>query len=125
MPAPLALEVFPLTVDLNDGLKASLLHALTWNGVETFWVAPSVEVSVDSVANAAQLVGLNRNPCLLTATRMFRKRIGTPLTIVGKTLVVVTWSVYGLMLRVARVVTGPRLNGPATAGTTTESPQRG
>src|ERR1039457_1087833 len=118
MLAPLALEVLPPTVALNEGLNASLLHSPTWNGVETFCVAPSVEVRVDSVASAAQLVGLNRNPCLLIATRMFRKRIGMPLTIVGRMLVVVTWSVYGLILRVARVVTGPRLNGPAIAGTT-------
>src|ERR1700682_1565119 len=119
-PAPFALEVLPLAVALNDGLNASFWHSVTWNGVETFCVAPNVEVRVDSVANVEQLVGLNRNPCLLTDTRMFRNRIGTPLTIVGRTLVVVTWSVYGLTLSVARVVTGPRLNGPATAGTTTD-----
>ncbi len=69
-----------------------------------------------------QLVGLIRNPCLLMLTTMCFKRRGMPPTIVGRVLVAVTRAVYGLTVSVPRVTTLPRLNGPATAGTTIESP---
>ena len=64
--APLAFEVFALVFDLNEGLNASPAQLLTWNGLDRFCVAPAragnvgVPVSVDSVANAPQLVGLIR-----------------------------------------------------------------
>src|SRR4029077_10530450 len=55
-------------------------------------------------------------------TVMFRRRSGTPLKIVGRTLSTVTRAVVGSTLIVARVTTVPRLNGPAVAGTAIESP---
>ena len=79
-------------------------------------------VTVDSVANTLQLVGLIRKPCLLICTVMPFKRSGMPLKIVGSTLVTVTRAVYWSTLIVARVTTLPRLNGPATAGTTIDRP---
>ena len=45
-----------------------------------------------------------------------------PLKIVGRVVVAVTRAVYGLTVSVPRVTTLPRLNGPAVAGTTTDSP---
>jgi hypothetical protein len=48
---------------------------------------------------------------------------GTPSRIVGKgLLVIVGCAVTGLMLIAALTTTFPRLNGPATAGTTTDRP---
>ena len=63
--APLAFEVFALVFDLNEGLNARPPQSLTWNGLERLCVAPALEpgvkpLSVDSVANALQLVGLSR-----------------------------------------------------------------
>ena len=46
--APLAFEVFALVTALNAGLNLSALQLPTWNGVDTFCVAPNVDVSVDS-----------------------------------------------------------------------------
>src|ERR1035437_7340263 len=135
MLAPLALEVLPPTVALNEGLNASLLHSPTWNGVETLcvpvapfcgWVYP---VSVDSVARALQLVGLNKKPCLLIAMLTFVRRTRTPelanptpMAIRGKFASTVTLEVRGSTLIVARVTIVPRLNGPATAGTAIDIP---
>ena len=59
--APLSFEVFALVETLNEGLNGSALQLPTWNGVDRGCVALNVEVSVDSVARAAQLVGLKMN----------------------------------------------------------------
>src|SRR6476646_3687183 len=116
--APLAFDVFALLFALNEGLNFRALHAVSCSGLDRFCVAPNVDVIVDSVASGEQLVGFNRNPCLLIDTVTPRNLVGMPLTIVGSVAVVVTRAVNGSTLIVARVVTGPRLNGPATAGTT-------
>src|SRR5580692_10082886 len=77
--APLAFEVFAPAADPNDGLNASAPQLLTWNGIDVLCVAPSVDVSVVSVASAPQLLGLRRNPCLLISTLIPRRRRGMPL----------------------------------------------
>src|ERR1700733_4076315 len=121
--APFSLECFPLVDAVNAGLKDSPLQPSAWNGLDSpAWTAPNVEVSVVSVASAEQLVGFNRKPCLLTLTLSERIRSGTPLTIVGNVVSAVTRAVVWLILIVERVTTGPRLNGPATAGTLIDRP---
>ena len=108
---------------LNTGLNASAEQLPTWKGVERDWVALNVEVSVDSVARAEQLVGLKMNEGRFTSTLSVFRRTGTPPTIVGRLVVAtVTRAVWGLTLIVARVVTVPRLNGPATTETGIERP---
>ncbi len=123
----MAFELFAPVFALNEGLSASALQLETWNGVDRLCVAvpatPGVNpVNVDSVASAPQLVGFCRNPCLLISTLIPFRRRGTPLTIVGRLLVTTTRAVYGSTPNVPRVTTLPRLSGPATAGTTIESP---
>ena len=120
--APLAFEVLALVDALNVGLNASALQLPTWNGLDRLCVAPNVEVSVDSVASAPQLVGLSRKRGLLVATVKPFSRTGTPLTIVCTAPETITRAVCGSTLIVARVTTLPRLNGPATAGTTIDRP---
>ncbi len=71
---------------VSFGANASALHSLAWNGVERDWVVPKVEVSVVSVFNAAQLVGLIAKSARLTFTSIERRRSGTPPTIVGSWL---------------------------------------
>src|SRR5256714_8667361 len=125
---PLALVNFAIVAALKDGLKPSLSHWLTWNGLDRLWVpvmppAASVKpLSTDSVASGLQLVGLSKKPCLLVLTLMRRMRTSTPLTRRGTVLVTITRAVLGSTLIVARVTTRPRLNGPATAGTAIERP---
>ena len=74
------------------------------------------------VAARAQLVGLSRKPCLLMSRSRPANAAVCPCKIVGRTLVTVTRAVYGSTVIVARVTTLPRLNGPATAGTTIDRP---
>src|ERR1700722_16857481 len=122
--APFFFEVFALVETLNTGLNGSAEQLPTWKGVERDWVALNVEVSVDSVARAEQLVGLKINEGRFTSTLSVFRRTGTPPTIVGRLVVAtVTREVWGLTLIVARVVTVPRLNdGPTTTETGTERP---
>jgi len=75
------------------GVNASALQLARRNGLDRLWVAPNVEVSVDSVASAPQLVGFSRKPCLSTATLMCLMRTSTPLTILGRVAVAVTRAV--------------------------------
>ena len=127
--APFSFEVFALVAVLNDGLNASALQLPTWKGVDRPCVALNVEVSVDSVARAPQLVGLKMNEGRFTSTFSVFSRTGTPPTIVGSVpgvpaggVATVTRAVCGSTLIVARVVTVPRLNGPATTATGIERP---
>src|SRR6202035_133546 len=120
--APFFFDVFAPVAALKDGLNASAPQLVRCSGVDSDWVPLSVEVSAESVDSGEQLVGLNRKPCLLTATLIVFRRSGTPLTIVGRTLVAITLADFGSTLIVARVTTVPRLNGPATAGTAIERP---
>ena len=121
--APIALEVLALVATANDGLNASAPQLATENGLETFWVAPSVPLSVESVASGPQLVGLNRKLERLIATLRPFSRSGTPLKIVGSVLVAITRPVCGSTLIAARVTSVPRLNGPAAALIGIDSPK--
>jgi hypothetical protein len=57
--APLALDVFALVEAVNEGVNASAPQLLIWKGLDRpLSVAPNVDVRVDSVASAPQLVGL-------------------------------------------------------------------
>src|SRR5438105_176948 len=97
---PLALVNLAVVAALNFGLKASLSHWPNWNGLEsgTETVAgPSGvtnPVTADSVARGPQLVGLNRKFGLLTTTLRLRRRMGTPRTIVGSTVVATTRALF-------------------------------
>ena len=96
---------------------------MTWNGLDSDWVAPNVDVSTLSLASAPQLVGLYRKFGRLTVTLTFFKRTGTPLTIVvSGLLAAMTRDVSGSTPIATRVTTVPRLNGPAAARTGIESP---
>src|SRR5271154_4933139 len=55
--APLAFDGLPLVDAVKVGVKGSGLQASAWNGLEMLAVAPSVDVSVDSVLSIPQLVG--------------------------------------------------------------------
>src|ERR1700722_14555009 len=122
--APFFFEVFALVETLNTGLNGSAEHPATWNGVESGCVVLNVEVSVDSVASAPQLVGLKMKEGRFTSTFSVFRRTGTPPTIVGRLVVAtVTREVWGSTLIVARVVTVPRSNdGFTTTGTGIERP---
>src|ERR1019366_3849262 len=64
---------------------------------------------------------MNPDRSIVTLTVLIRS--GTPSTSCGNgSLVVVICAVFGLMAIVARTTTFPRLNGPATAGVTMDSP---
>ena len=124
--APLALDGLPLVVAVNVGLKPSALQPSAWNGVLTASAtAPNVDVSVDSVVRQHAAVGRVEQEALLVDRR--RDQRAQPqrdalATIVGSVACDRHPAVVGSTLIVARVTTLPRLNGPATAGTTIDSP---
>ena len=120
--APFCFVGLPLVVTANDGLKASALQPVAWNGSDASCVAPDVDVSVVAIDAAAQLVGLSMNPCRLMDTVSALSLTGMPATMVLTGAVTVTAAVLWLTVIFARVTTGPRLNGPATAGTTMDIP---
>ncbi len=120
--APLALLVCPLTNALRLGENASALHEPTWNGLERLCEAPSDDVSVESTDSGPQLVGLKMKLWRSTAKDKAFRRIGTPSNTVGMLAVAITRPEYRPTPIEARVTTVPRLNGPATAGTTIERP---
>ena len=103
-------------------MNASAPQSPTWNGLDRLWPAPNVEVSTDSVESGAQLVGLNRKSGRLTETFRLCRRSGTPPTMLGSVVVTVIRPLYSPTVMPARVTTSPRSYGPATAGTTTDSP---
>ena len=125
--APLAFVTFAPLVAVNAGLNGSAVQLLTWNGelaetVELSLLPGTNPVTELIVLSAAQLVGFDMKPCLLTVTVILRILIGTPLTIRGSVVPTITCPVYCWTLIVARVTTVPRLKGPATAGTAIERP---
>jgi len=70
-----------------------------------------------------QLVGFVMNPALLMSTAIERSLSGMPWSIDGRSSeVIVRWASFGSTAIAARTTTVPRLNGPATAGTTIERP---
>ena len=65
---------------------------------------------------------MNAGPVDFDGHRL-RRRMGTPSAICGSGVaVIVSAAVAGLTAIAARTTTFPRLNGPATAGTTMTSP---
>ena len=105
------------------GLKGEVAQLAAWKRLLTLSLAPSLDATAPAIDMAAQLVGLNMNPARSIVTFTVFSRSGTPLRICGNgSLVTVTCEVTGLTLIAARSMTLPRLNGPATAGTTTDRP---
>src|ERR1019366_10766869 len=99
----------------------------TGKGVLAAATVPSEPVNVDSVnSGVVQLVGLTSKPWRSIENVSVRTLIGMPApgTIIGTLLsVAMTWPVLWLTLILARAIVLPRLNGPATLGTTIERPK--
>ena len=71
----------------------------------------------------AQLVGFSMKSGRSTVTPIVRMSSGTPSSIAGSgSLVTVSCAVCGSTATFARMITSPRSNGPASAGTTTLNP---
>src|ERR1700684_2700905 len=125
--APLAFSVVAfveaLVVAEKAGLNGSEPQPITENAAAAgVLVAPDVELSVVSVLSGPQLVGLNRKLSRVTATLSVRSRSGMALKIVGSVLVAITRPLCGSTPIVARVVSRPRSNGPASASTGIDRP---
>ena len=104
---------------MSFGLKGRFLQPAAANGFDTCAVAPSEPCTDAVICFASQLVGLNMNPARVIATLTVWIRSGIPSTICGSgSLVTVSALVLGSTLMAERTTTLPRLNGPATAGTT-------
>ena len=101
---------------------------MTCNGTDSAELTPSLLSSVPVTASGLQFVGLNVKPgrSMLTLTCLISS--GIPSRIVGilygpeSSVVIVSAAVVGLTSIFARTMTFPRLNGPATAGLTIDSP---
>src|SRR5581483_1332894 len=123
MLAPLSREVRPEVETLNVGPKCRPAHPETANGAETWAWAPCAPVIVAVTCSCAQSVGLKMNPGRSIVTFAVRSRSGIPsITCGNASLVTVNAAVLGSTAIRARTTTLPRLNGPATVGTTIDRP---
>jgi hypothetical protein len=121
----LPLVVWPLPANpiRTLGANRSAAQPVAPNGLIATAVLPSVEARLASTADEEQLVGLTMNPARSIATSTLRIRSGIPPTTCGKGAeTIVTCASVLSICNTARVATVPRLNGPATAGTTIDSP---
>src|SRR6202035_1796625 len=127
-PAPPTFEVLPVTVAVKLGLNASAAQLVTWNGTDSDDAAPSMLCRAAVIDIGSQLVGLNVNPWRVIVTLTCLICSGMPLISGGiaygpeLSLVIVSAAVSGSTWTVARTMTLPRWNGPASAGLTIESP---
>ncbi len=95
----------------------------TWKRLATFAIAPWIELICPPTLLAEQLVGLNVKPGRSTLTSTSRTCSGIPSSSVGSgSETILSSAVLRSTKIAARTTTVPRFNGPATAGTTIESP---
>ncbi len=108
---------------VNLGLNASDAQSAAWKRLDSEELAPWLLATMALDESGAQLVGLNMNLDRSMTTLTALTSSGMPCKIVGSgSLVIVICAVCGSALIVARTATLPRLNGPATAGTTISRP---
>src|ERR1700686_5192379 len=121
--APFFLLVFACVETVNVGLNGSSLHPLAWKRLETFALAPCVEVTAPVSAIGVQFVGLNVNPGRSKVPPPRLIRSGIPSRIVGNgSDTSVTCAVCGSIRSDWRTPAVPRLNGRATVGAATPRP---
>ena len=115
---------------MKSGLKIRLRQEPIWKWLESGAVAPGppapgggVPQAVPENALGSQLVGLNMNPGRSITASTVRRSVGTPSMICGSgSVVTVTCAVCGSISIFARVMTVPRLNGPAITCVTIDRP---
>src|SRR5450830_1113300 len=112
-------EVLPDVDALNFGLNGRVAQFAASNGLDTPALTPAVEAIVPATLIGEQFVGLNMNPgrSMVTLTVLICKGIPSRIRGNGSDVTVIC-AVCGSTLIAARTITFPRLNGPATAGTT-------
>src|ERR1700694_5347201 len=121
--APLTLLVLPCVETVNDGLNGRFAQLAAWKREDTGALNPPSEVSVPEICIGSHEVGLNVNPGRSIVTFTVRICRGMPSRMLGKgSEMMVPCAVCGSTRRDWRTTTTPRLNGPATAGTSTTRP---
>ena len=120
---PLVVCVAPVSAIFVFGENPSLSQSVAANGTVGDAVSEAIEVSVAPIVSGAHEVGLRIVSGRSIVTLALRSSSGTPSRIVGSgSLSTRTWASLRSSWIEARTTTSPRSKGPATAGTTIESP---